>query len=58
VLVSFDCSKLTADSFQVIVNLSEILRDSAELGHMEYEIFTFHIESLNTYERDLIVCDT
>jgi glycosyltransferase involved in cell wall biosynthesis len=58
ILVSFDATKLTADSFQVIINLSEILRDSGEEGHMEYDIFTFHIESLNTYERNLIVCDT
>ena len=57
VLVSFDCSKLTADSFQVIVNLSDIIKDSGELGHMEYEIFTFNINSLNTYEKDLIVCN-
>ena len=58
VIVKFDCTKLTANSFQVIINLSEILRDSGEIGHMEHEIFTFHISSLNTYEKDLIVCDT
>jgi glycosyltransferase involved in cell wall biosynthesis len=58
ILVSFDATKLTADSFQVIINLSEILRDSGEEGHMEYDIFTFHINSLNKYERNLIVCDT
>tara|TARA_A100001515_G_scaffold145079_1_gene151824 strand:- start:3365 stop:4561 length:1197 start_codon:yes stop_codon:yes gene_type:complete len=54
ILVSFDATKLTADSFQVIINLSEILRDSGEEGHMEYDIFTFHINSLNRYEKDLI----
>ena len=55
ILVSFDATKLTADSFQVIINLSEILRDSGEEGHMEYDIFTFHINSLNRYEKDLIL---
>jgi glycosyltransferase involved in cell wall biosynthesis len=55
ILVSFDANKLTADSFQVIINLSEILRDSGEEGHMEYDIFTFHINSLNRYEKDLIL---
>ena len=54
VLVSFDCNELNADNFQVIVNLSEMLEDSGEEGHMKYEIFTFHINSLNTYEKDLI----
>ena len=55
IMISFDCNKLTADSFQVIVNLSDILRDSGDLGHMEYDIFTFHIEALNRYEKDLIL---
>ena len=55
VLVSFDCNELNADNFQVIVNLSEMLEDSGEEGHMKYEIFTFHINSLNTYEKDLIL---
>jgi len=55
ILVSFDCNELNADNFQVIVNLSEMLEDSGEEGHMKYEIFTFHINSLNTYEKDLIL---
>ena len=38
----------------MLVNLSEMLQDSGEEGHMKYEIFTFHINSLNTYEKDLI----
>ena len=54
VLVSFDCNELNANNFQVLVNLSEMLQDSGEEGHMKYEIFTFHINSLNTYEKDLI----
>jgi glycosyltransferase involved in cell wall biosynthesis len=55
ILVSFDCNELNADNFQVIVNLSEMLEDSGEEGHMKYEIFTFHINSLKTYEKDLIL---
>ena len=55
VLVSFDCNELNANNFQVLVNLSEMLQDSGEEGHMKYEIFTFHINSLNTYEKDLIL---
>ena len=55
ILVSFDCNELNANNFQVLVNLSEILEDSGEEGHMKYEIFTFHINSLNTYEKDLIL---
>ena len=54
VVVEFDCNKLNADNFQILVNLSEILQQSGELGVMELEIFKFHINSLKTYERDLI----
>ena len=55
VIVKFDCNKLTAENFQILVNLSEMLQDSGEMGEMEYEIFKFHIKSLETYEKDLIL---
>jgi glycosyltransferase involved in cell wall biosynthesis len=54
ILVSFDCNELNANNFQVLVNLSEIIQDSGEIGHMQHEIFTLHIHSLKTYEKDLI----
>ena len=56
VVVEFDCQKLTPQNFQIIVNLSQMLQDSGEVGEMEYDIFKFYIKSLNTYEKDLIVC--
>ena len=46
---------LNANNFQVIVNLSEMFTDSAEVGEMEYDIFHFDINSLETYEKDLII---
>ena len=55
IFVSFDCDKLTPDNFQIIVNLSEMLQDSGEVGVMEYDIFKFNIKSLETYEKDLIL---
>ena len=54
VVVSFDCNKLTPDNFQILVNLSEILKESGEVGEMELEIFKLHIKSLKTYEKELI----
>ena len=54
VVVRFDCSKLNAQNFQIIVNLSEMLQDSGEIGSMNYDIFDFEIKSLKTYEKDLI----
>ena len=54
IIVSFDCNKLTPDNFQILVNLSEILKESGEVGEMELEIFKLHIKSLKTYEKELI----
>ena len=56
VVVSFDANKLTPQNFQIIVNLSEMLQDSGGVGEMEYDIFKFDIKSLETYEKELIVC--
>ena len=36
------------------MNLSDILKESGEVGEMELEIFKFSIKSLDTYEQDLI----
>ena len=58
VIVEFDCQKLTSDNFQILVNLSEILKESGEVGEMELEIFKFKIKSLDTYEKDLIKVTT
>jgi len=54
VVVRFDASKLNQDNFQILVNLSDILQESGEVGEMELEIFKFEIKSLKTYEKDLI----
>jgi len=58
ICVEFDCRKLNANNFQTIVNLSEIIQQSGETGIMEYDIFKFYINSMDTYERDLIVCES
>jgi hypothetical protein len=58
VIVKFDCNELNQDNFQIIVNLSEILKESGEVGEMEQDIFKLNIKSLKTYEKDLIVCKT
>ena len=54
VVVTFDATKLNADNFQVIVNISEMLNDSGDIGEFEYDIFKFNIKSLETYEHNLI----
>ena len=54
VVVRFDPSKLNQSNFQILVNLSEILQQSGEVGEMELEIFEFYINKLDTYEKELI----
>jgi len=56
ICVEFDASKLNNENFQVLVNLSKMLQDSGEIGEMEFDIFKFYIKSLETYEKNLIVC--
>ena len=58
VIVKFDCNELNQDNFQIIANLSEILQESGDVGEMELGIFKLNIKSLQTYEKDLIVCKT
>ena len=58
VIVKFDCRFLTPQNFQIIVNMSELLQDSGEVGEMAYDIFQFYIKSLDTYEKELIVCES
>jgi hypothetical protein len=55
IIVEFDCKFLTPQNFQILVHLSEILKESGEVGDMELEIFKFKIKSLDTYEKDLIL---
>jgi len=54
VVVKFNCNLLTPQNFQILVNLSEILKESGEVGEMELEIFKFNIKSLDSYEKELI----
>jgi hypothetical protein len=45
---------LNNNNIQIISNLSKILKDSGEIGDMEFDIFKFTIKSLKTYEKNLI----
>jgi hypothetical protein len=54
VVVEFDASKLTQQSFNLIQQLSEIIQQSGEVGEFELDIFKIKIRALNTYEQKLI----
>tara|TARA_A100001201_G_scaffold51733_1_gene51265 strand:+ start:1925 stop:3133 length:1209 start_codon:yes stop_codon:yes gene_type:complete len=55
IVIEFDANQLNSNNFQIIVKMSDILNDSAVIGEMEYDIFKFNINSLETYEKDLIL---
>ena len=55
VIIRFDGSKLTNDSFQFITQLPLVLKDSGDVGSMQCDIFEFEIKSLKTYDKELIV---
>ena len=53
-MIRFDCQKLTSQNFQILVDLSEILQDSGEIGISEVGIFNIEIKSLETKTDELI----
>ena len=54
ILVSFDASKLTNQNFPLITQLSEIIKDSGEVGTFNLDIFTIDIIHMNEYQNQLI----
>jgi glycosyltransferase involved in cell wall biosynthesis len=54
VVIEFDGSQWKDKHSGFINNLTQILKDSGEVGTMDYEIFTLYIEKLETYEKELI----
>ena len=52
--VRFDGSKLNENNFRFLIQLPDVLQDSGEVGHLEYDIFDLQINNLKTYEKDLI----
>ena len=56
ILVEFDGRNITQSSFNIIQQLSEIIKESGEVGEFELDIFKISIKSLKEYQNDLIVC--
>ena len=55
ITVEFDGTLFNKDRYEFLTShLPNVLKDSGELGEMEYDIFKLHIKSLKTYENDLI----
>jgi GT2 family glycosyltransferase len=54
IIVEFDANQITQQSFLLIQNLSEIIKESGEIGEFELDLFKIKILSLNEYQNELI----
>jgi hypothetical protein len=54
IVVEFDASKLTQQSFNTLMQLPEIIAESGELGEFELDIFKISIQDMATYEHELV----
>ena len=55
IVVEFDATRLNQQNFQLLQQLSEIIKDSGEVGEFEIDIFKVTIISLIEYQNDLII---
>ena len=56
IIVEIDSTLFNQQDFQYIQQLSEIIKDSGEVGEFNLGNLNITINSLNTYEKDLIIC--
>jgi glycosyltransferase involved in cell wall biosynthesis len=54
IIVEFDSKQLTQESFGILIQLSEIITESGEIGEFELDIFKVTIKHMNTLEHNLI----
>ena len=54
IIVEIDGTSFNQQDFQLVNNLSEIIQDSGEIGEFELGNLKITINSLDTYERNLI----
>lgn len=54
IVVEVDAQKLNNQNVNFLFQLPQILKNSGEIGKMEYDIFTLYIKSLTEYQNELI----
>jgi len=57
IVVEFDARNFSQQSFQIIQQLPEIIKQSGEVGEFELDIFKITIYSTTEYQNDLTVCN-
>jgi glycosyltransferase involved in cell wall biosynthesis len=58
IVVVFDAKRFNQGHYNIIQNLSDIITESGEVGTFELDCFEIIINNTNTYEKDLIKCNT
>jgi len=56
IVLEFDAKQFNQQSFNIIQQLPEIIKESGELGEFELDIFKITINSTEEYQNDLVVC--
>jgi glycosyltransferase involved in cell wall biosynthesis len=56
IIIKIDGNRFNNEDFKYLQNLNEIIKDSGELGEFELGNLHITINSLETYEKDLIIC--
>lgn len=56
IVVEFDARNFSQQSFKIIQQLPQIIKQSGEVGQFELDIFKITINSMTEYQNDLIVC--
>jgi hypothetical protein len=57
VVVRFNGKQLTNESFQLLIQLPNIIAESGEVGDFELDVFKVSIYSTETYQQKLITND-
>lgn len=55
VIVEFDMQKMNQQSFNILLQLPDIIKESGEIGTFELDIFKVTISNMRTYEDRLII---
>ena len=58
IIVEFDLTELHQEEFEVLLILPEIIKDSGKVGEFTIGIFNIKINKIQTYEKELIKCNT
>lgn len=54
ITVEFDVTLMNQDAFNMLMQMSDIITESGEIGEFKLDIFNIKIKAMNTYEHDLI----